>query len=145
MRVGIASDHAGFDLKERLKEVLEERGVTALDFGPETPEATDYPDWARKVALAVASGKLDRGILICGTGIGMAMAANRVRGVRAAACHDLYTARMARAHNDANILALGARVVAEPHALAILETFLETAFEGGRHQRRVEKLDAEER
>ncbi len=144
MRVGISSDHAGFELKERLKENLRERGVTLVDFGPETPDSTDYPDWARKVAREVAAGRLDRGILICGTGIGMAMAANRVRGVRAAPCHDLYTARMARAHNDANVLALGARVVAEAYAEAILETFLETAFEGGRHLRRVEKLDEEE-
>lgn len=144
MRIALASDHAGFELKERLKETLREHGQEVLDLGPEGPAATDYPDWGRRLALEIAAGRAERGILICGTGLGMAMAANRIRGVRAAPCHDLFTARMARSHNNANVLALGARVVAPAHAEAIVETFLATPFEGGRHQRRVEKLDREE-
>ena len=142
MRVAIGADHAGFQLKEHLKRVLAERGVATRDFGTESEQSTDYPDFAGRVAEAVASGEAERGVLVCGTGVGMAMAANRRRGVRAVAASDLYTVALARAHNDANVLALGARIVAPAHAEVILARFLDTAFEGGRHERRVGKLDA---
>jgi ribose 5-phosphate isomerase B len=141
MRVAVGADHAGFELKERLKERLAERGFEVVDCGTGSLESTDYPDWGAAVARQVHDGAAERGLLVCGTGIGMAMAANRHRGVRAAACADLFSARLARAHNDANVLALGARIVAPALAEAILDAFLETPFEGGRHQRRVVKLD----
>jgi ribose 5-phosphate isomerase B len=142
MRVAIGADHAGYDLKERLKERLADRGFEVIDCGTGSLESTDYPDWGAAVARRVAGREAQRGLLVCGTGIGMAMAANRHRGVRAAACADLFSARLARAHNDANVLALGARIVAPALAEAILDVFLETPFEGGRHERRVQKLDA---
>lgn len=141
MRIALGCDHAGFDLKERLKDALVERGLEIEDLGAHGPESTDYPDWGREVALRVASGAVQRGLLVCGSGIGMAIAANRIQGVRAAACNDLYSARLARAHNDANVLAVGSRVVAPALAEAILDVFLETPFDGGRHRRRVDKLD----
>jgi ribose 5-phosphate isomerase B len=141
MRVAVGADHAGFELKERLKERLADRGYEVLDCGTGSLESTDYPDWGAAVARKVHEGEAQRGLLVCGTGIGMAIAANRHRGVRAAACADLFSAKLARAHNDANILALGARIVAPALAEAILDLFLETPFEGGRHQRRVTKLD----
>lgn len=141
MRVAVGADHAGFELKERLRERLEARGLEVFDCGTFGPESTDYPDWGAAVAARIAAGDADRGLLVCGSGVGMAIAANRRRRVRAVAASDLYTARLARAHNDANVLALGARIVALPLAEAILDVFLETPFDGGRHLRRVEKLD----
>jgi len=141
MRFAVGADHAGFELKERLRGVLAAGGHEVDDLGASSAESTDYPDWAHGVAAAVSSGAADRGLLVCGTGVGMAIAANRHRGVRAAACNDLFSVRLARAHNDANVLALGARVVAPALAEAILATFVETPFEGGRHERRLAKLD----
>ncbi|KAB2967016.1 MAG: ribose 5-phosphate isomerase B [Thermoanaerobaculia bacterium] len=141
MRIAVGADHAGFELKEHLRAVLAQAGHEVDDLGTRSAESTDYPDWAHRVAEAVAGGAAERGLLVCGTGVGMAIAANRHRGVRAAACNDLYTARLARAHNDANLLALGARIVAPALAEAILAAFVETPFEGGRHSRRVAKLD----
>ncbi len=141
MRIALGADHAGFDLKEHLRGVLVAAGHEVADLGTRSRESTDYPDYAHAVAAEVAAGTAERGLLVCGTGVGMAMAANRHRGVRAAACDDLFTARLARKHNDANVLALGARVVAVPLAEAILEVFLTAEFEGGRHQRRVAKID----
>jgi ribose 5-phosphate isomerase B len=141
MRFAVGVDHAGFELKEHLRAVLTAAGHEVVDLGTRSTESTDYPDWAELVATAVASGDAERGLLVCGSGVGMAIAANRHRGVRAAACSDLFTARLSRAHNDANLLALGARIVAPRLAEAILETFAETPFEGGRHERRVAKLD----
>jgi ribose 5-phosphate isomerase B len=141
MRFAVGADHAGFELKEHLSAVLVAAGHEVEDLGTRSTDSTDYPDWAHRVAEAVAGGAAERGLLVCGTGVGMAMAANRHRGVRAAACNDLFTARLARAHNDANLLALGARIVAPGLAEAILAAFVETPFEGGRHQRRVAKLD----
>ena len=144
MKIAIGADHAGFALKERLRERLAAAGHELTDFGTRSEESTDYPDFARRVAEAVAAGEAERGLLVCGTGIGMAMAANRVRRVRAAALNDLFSTRMAREHNDANVLALGSRIVAPALAEAIVDLFLETPFAGGRHERRVKKMDEPE-
>jgi ribose 5-phosphate isomerase B len=141
MNIVIGSDHAGFRLKELVKSHLERRGHRVEDAGPSAPESCDYPVYGLKVARRVASGAYEQGVLICGTGLGMSMAANRVRGARAALCTSEFQARMARAHNDANILVLGERVVGSELALAILDAYLETRFEGGRHERRVALLD----
>jgi ribose 5-phosphate isomerase B len=141
VKIVIGSDHAGYALKESVRARLVERGEEVDDLGTAGPEpSVDYPDFAQKVAGAVASGRAERGILVCGTGIGMSMAANRIDGVRAALCHDHYTARLGRAHNDANVLCLGGRTTGIDVALEIVEAFLETEFEGGRHQRRVNKI-----
>ncbi|MEO8196460.1 MAG: ribose 5-phosphate isomerase B [Thermoanaerobaculia bacterium] len=143
MRIAIGADHAGFILKDHLRARLAEAGHDVHDFGAHSSESVDYPDYAALVARAVASGAADRGLLVCGSGIGMAIGANRVRGVRAAACIDLYSARLCRQHNDANVLTLGSRIVAPPLAEAIADVFLATSFEGGRHAHRVAKLDGE--
>jgi len=140
MRIAIGADHAGYSLKETLAAYLRERGVEVLDFGTHGPDAVDYPDYARVVAEAVARGEADFGVLICGTGVGMSITANKVPGIRAAAVSDVYSAKMSRAHNDANILCLGGRVVGPGLAIEILETWLRTPFEGGRHARRLEKI-----
>ena len=139
----IASDHAGVDLKARLIALVSEAGLEIRDLGPADANSVDYPDFAHAVASAVAGGEADRGILICGTGIGMSLAANRHRRIRAALCHDAFTAEMARLHNDANVLCIGARTTGEGVAEQIVRIFLETAFEGGRHQRRIEKIEVE--
>ena len=138
--VALGADHAGWELKEALKAWLFDQGHQVLDFGTHSPDPVDYPDYAAQVAEAVAVAKVERGILVCGTGIGMAITANKVPGVRAATCSDLYTARMSREHNDANVLALGARITARDAAIEILDTWLSVPFAGGRHVRRVEKL-----
>jgi ribose 5-phosphate isomerase B len=143
VRVAVGADHAGFGLKEHLRAELARQGHEVIDFGTDSETSTDYPDFAHQVAGAVARGDADRGLLVCGTGIGMAMAANRIRGVRAAAVTDVVAAEMARRHNDANVLAIGARLVAAPIAERLLDTFLATPFDGGRHQRRVDKLDGQ--
>ena len=142
MRIAIGADHAGFELKELIKHTLDELRIAYRDMGTESDESVDYPDYAEKVARGVASGEFDRGVLVCGTGIGMALAANKVAGVRAAPVMDLETARLAREHNDANILALGARVTPPDRALDIVRLFLRTEFEGGRHARRLGKVAA---
>lgn len=141
MRIAVGADHAGFELKARLAARLEAEGHRVIDCGTGSMESVDYPDFASAVAARVRGGEAERGLLVCGTGVGMAIGANRRRGVRAVAAVDLYTARLARAHNDVNVLALGARIVAPPLAEALLDVFLDTPFEGGRHARRVEKLD----
>lgn len=143
MRIAIGADHAGFVLKDHLRTRLSAAGHEFVDFGTHSAESVDYPDFAQLVARAVAGGDVERGILVCGSGIGMAIAANRFRGVRAAACVDLYSAQLCRQHNDANVLTLGSRIVAPPLAEAIADCFLATAFESGRHARRVEKMDGE--
>ena len=143
--VALGADHAGFALKESLKSWLIDQNYQVLDYGAHSPESVDYPDYAALVGEAVAAEKVERGVLVCGTGIGMAMAANKVGGVRAALCSDLYTARMSREHNDANILTLGGRLMGPEMALDILRMWLETPFAGGRHQRRVDKLSALDR
>jgi ribose 5-phosphate isomerase B len=138
--IAIAADHAGFALKSALAAELEALGHEVLDLGTHSTESVDYPDYAAALAAAVESGRAGRGVLVCGTGIGMAIAANRHSVVRAAVCHDITSTRLARAHNDANVLALGARLVGEEVAKDCLRAFLSTAFEGGRHARRVDKL-----
>jgi ribose 5-phosphate isomerase B len=137
----IGADHAGFELKEFILKILSAKGIRWEDVGTFNDESVDYPDFAFKVARAVSSGLVKKGILICGTGIGMSITANRLPKVRAALCNDLYTVRMARSHNNANILALGSRVVGSGLAQAIVLTFLETPFEKGRHLRRIKKMD----
>ena len=144
MRIAVGADHAGFALKERLKSRLAELGHEVADLGTHSEESTDYPDWAARVAAALVGGAAERGLLVCGTGVGMAIAANRRRGVRAVAASDLYTVRLAREHNDVNLLALGARIVAPALAESILDVFLDTSFARGRHERRVAKLDRSE-
>ena len=139
--IAIGSDHAGFCLKEVLVEHLAGRGLTALDMGTEGPASVDYPDFAVKVCKAVLSGEAGRGILLCGTGLGMSMMANRFKGIRAALCHDHFTASAARRHNDANVLVLGGRIIGPDLGKEILDTWLSTPFEGGRHGRRVAKMD----
>ncbi|MBJ6765113.1 ribose 5-phosphate isomerase B [Myxococcaceae bacterium JPH2] len=140
MRILLASDHAGIELRQELVAALKERGVAFEDAGPQTRESVDYPDFASKVSRAVAAGEATLGVLVCGTGIGMSIVANKHRGVRAALCTTEFEARMARAHNDANVLCLGQRVVGAGVARGILEAFLSTAFEGGRHEKRVQKI-----
>ncbi len=143
MRIAIASDHAGFGLKQEIIQHLKDEGYEYQDFGPYNAEAVDFPDYARPVAEAVAKGEFEWGILICGTGIGMSMAANKIKGARASLCHDGYTAYMTRAHNDANVLCMGSRVTGLGVALNIVDIWLSTAFSGvDRHQRRVDKLAA---
>jgi ribose 5-phosphate isomerase B len=141
MRVAIGADHAGFALKQHLIGCLAEAGHETSDLGTFDQESVDYPDFGRKVARAIASGAAERGVVICGTGIGISIAANKVAGVRAARCTSEYDARYARAHNDANVLAIGARVTGFGLAEAILATFFETEFEGGRHARRVGRME----
>jgi ribose 5-phosphate isomerase B len=143
--IALGADHAGLSLKETLKAWLGDEGHEVLDLGTHTADSVDYPDYAARVADAVAGGSAERGILVCGTGIGMAIAANKVPGVRAAPCVDVHTARLAREHNDTNVLALGARIVGDDDALRIVRVWLETAFAGERHARRVDKLTALER
>ena len=138
----IGSDHGGFALKEEIKKHLEERGIEYKDFGTYSEESCDYPVYGRAVARAVADGECDRGIIVCGTGIGISIAANKVGGIRAALCTDCFMAEMARLHNDANILALGARVVGAGLALKIVDTFLDTGFsDGERHKRRISLIE----
>jgi len=144
-RVMAASDHAGLALRAEAVKTAKAKGYAVEDLGPFSGESVDYPDFARAVAEAVAAGKARAGILVCGTGIGMSIAANKVPGVRAALCRSEYEARMARAHNDANVLCLGERVTGGGLGAAIVEVFLATAFEGGRHARRVEKVQALDR
>ncbi len=136
----IASDHAGFELKETLKQELEALGFAVRDLGTHDADSVDYPDYADALARAIAAGDAERGVLLCGTGIGASIAANRHPGVRAALCHDAQSARLCRRHNDANVLVLGGRVTAPETARECLRIFLDTPFEGGRHARRVAKL-----
>jgi ribose 5-phosphate isomerase B len=137
----IGSDHAGFSLKTFLKEVMEQDGLQVVDVGCAADISCDYPDYAHLLCERIQSGEASRGVLICGTGLGMSMAANRFRGIRAALCTSEYQARMSRAHNDANVLILGGRVTGVEIALSILRTWLETSFEGGRHQRRIDRIE----
>ena len=140
-RIIIGSDHAAFRMKEIITSFLKERGMTVADVGPDSESSVDYPDFGKKVAAAVSTGEFPRGILMCGTGLGMSMVANRFPHVRAALCGDLFAARMSREHNDANILVMGARVIGDILALEVVKTWLETPFEGGRHCQRLDKFD----
>jgi len=146
MKIALGADHAGFHLKESLKGLLEERGLSYHDFGCDSPAETDYPDFAKQVGLAVARGAAQRGIIICGTGIGSCIAANKIPGVRAALCHETFTAIASRSHNDANVLCLGGRVLGERLARHIVEAWLDTDFSGEeRHRRRLGKIREMER
>jgi ribose 5-phosphate isomerase B len=145
VNVALGSDHAGYRLKERLKETLRALDVRVLDLGTHDEASVDYVDFGLGVGDAVRTGAADRGIAICGTGIGVSIAANKVPGVRAALCHDPYTARLGREHNDANVLCLGARITGEAMAAEIVRVFLDAPFAGGRHARRVDRLAAVER
>ncbi|RBP37799.1 ribose 5-phosphate isomerase B [Garciella nitratireducens] len=140
MRIAIGSDHGGYHLKEHIKKYLEDNQFQVKDFGTHSLESVDYPDFAKTVAESVANGEYDRGILVCGTGLGISIAANKVKGIRAVVVSDCYSAKMSRAHNDANILALGGRVVGPDLATEIVKIWLTTPFEGGRHQRRIDKI-----
>lgn len=141
MRIGIGSDHAGFRYKELIRSLLAERGHEVTDFGTNSADSVDYPIFIRPVAEAVASGSIDRGIVLGGSGNGEAMVANRVRGVRCALCWSVESARLAREHNDANVLSLGERLISESEMVEIVETWLTTSFAGGRHLRRIRMID----
>lgn len=145
MKIAVACDHAGYRLKEEVKLVLRELGHEIRDFGTNSDEPVDYPDLIAPAAEAVAAGQCDRGIIIGGSGNGEAMVANKIPGIRCALCHDVTTATLARAHNDANVLSLGARIIGSGVARDTIRAFLETHFEGGRHERRLEKMTAIER
>lgn len=140
MKVAIGTDHAGINLKPAIIKYLEDNGIQYKDFGTYTHDSVDYPDFAEKVADAVAAGEYTYGILVCGTGIGISIAANKVPGIRCALCHDCFSAKYTRKHNDANILAMGERVIGAGLAIEILDVFLNTCFEGGRHALRVDKI-----
>jgi ribose 5-phosphate isomerase B len=144
MRVALGADHAGVELKDALKQELEARGDAYEDFGTNGTASVDYPDFAAAVARGVSDGRFDRGVLVCGSGIGMAITANKVPGIRAAAIGDATAARLSREHNDLNVLTLGARATPLPQAVEILRVFLDTPFEGGRHEGRVRKIHAHE-
>ena len=141
MKIGIANDHSAVAMKNEVKEYLESLGYEVVNFGTDTDDSVDYPVYGEKVAEAVANGEVDRGILICGTGIGMSITANKVKGIRASLCGDTFSARATRAHNNSNILCLGERVIGENLALDIVDIWLNTPFEGGRHQRRIDMIE----
>ncbi|HAD23481.1 MULTISPECIES: ribose 5-phosphate isomerase B [Kandleria] len=145
MKIAIACDHGGFRLKNVLIENMKAQGVEVVDFGTYSEESCDYPDYASKAAKAVANGECDRGVVVCGTGIGVSITANKVKGIRCALCHDVFSAKATRAHNDANMIAMGQRVIGEGLAVEILNAWLHTEFEGGRHIKRIEKMMALER
>ena len=140
MKVAIGSDHAGYKLKEEIKSILDEMSIEYQDYGCKTEDPCDYPDIAAPVARAVSSGEADRGILVCGTGIGMSIAANKIRGIRASLCHDVFSAKMTREHNNSNVLTIGARVIDSELALEIVKTWLAAEYQGGRHARRLAKI-----
>lgn len=140
MKIGLGSDHGGYELKDRIKKHLMENNIEVVDYGTNSSESVDYPDFGKKLAEAVVAKEVDRGIVICGTGIGISIAANKVKGIRAALCSDSYSAKMSMEHNNANVLALGARVLGEGLALDIVDTWINTKFQGGRHEIRVNKI-----
>lgn len=140
MKIAIGSDHGGFELKEIVKKELENHGIEIIDCGTNDNESVDYPDYGKIVAEKVSKGESDRGIVICGTGIGISIAANKVKGIRCALCGDTYSARMAMEHNNSNVLALGARVIGVDLAKEIVNTWLKANFQGGRHERRIDKI-----
>ena len=142
MKIGLASDHAGYPLKEFVKRYLAQNNMEFVDYGTHSEESCDYPDFAHALAEGMECGECEKGILICGTGIGMSICANKFKGIRAACCSDYFSAKATRSHNDANILCMGERVVGPGMAVELLRVFLETPFEGGRHQRRVDQIAA---
>jgi len=140
MTIAIGCDHAGVDLKKDILSLLHDLRIECIDYGTNSSESVDYPDFGEKVSEAVSSGKIERGILICGTGIGMSIVANKFSGVRASLCNELFTAKMSRLHNDANILVIGGRIVGKDLAKEIVRTWVSTPFEGERHRRRLDKI-----
>jgi len=140
VKIAISSDHGGNNLRHEIIKLMSELALEFVDFGPKTDESVDYPDFAAPVANGVAAGEFDRGILICGTGIGMSIAANKVKGIRCALVHDVFSAKATRQHNDSNVLAMGERVIGPGHAREVAAAWLETQFEGGRHERRIGKI-----
>ena len=140
MKVAIGSDHAGIELKKDILALLNEMKIGCVDYGTDSPQSVDYPDFGEKVSREVSAGKADRGILICGTGIGMSIVANKIPNIRAALCNDLFTAKMSRLHNDANVLVIGGRIVGRDLAKEIVRTWFSTEFEGGRHANRLNKI-----
>ena len=142
-KIGVGSDHAGVNLKNKIAEFLKEKGYEVTDYGTNSTASCDYPVYAKAVAKSVANGENERGIICCGSGIGVSIAANKVKGVRAVLAHEPYSAMLSRLHNDANVLCLGERITGESLALDIVETWLHSEYEGGRHQRRVDMLDAD--
>ena len=145
MKVAMACDHGGFDLKNTLKQELEAMGHEVVDFGSDSTASVDYPDYGYKAAKAVATGECEKGVVICGTGIGISISCNKVNGIRCALCHDVFSAKATRAHNDANMLAMGQRVIGPGHAIEVLHAFFEGEYEGGRHDLRIQKLMAIEK
>ena len=141
MKIALGADHGGYELKEKIKKHLTEKGIETVDMGTNSTDSVDYPKYGHLVAAAVVKKEVDFGILVCGTGIGISIAANKIKGIRAALCHNEYTAKLSRLHNDANIIALGARVLGEDLGLACVEAFVNTEFEGGRHAKRVGKIE----
>ena len=141
IKVALGSDHGGFNYKEHIIDYLKARNIEFVDVGTHTRESCDYPEIAKEVAQKVAKGEYNRGILVCGTGIGLSIVANKVKGIRAALCGDTYSARVSRAHNNANVLCLGERVIGEHLALDIVDIWLKTGFEGGRHKKRVDMIE----
>lgn len=142
MKIGLASDHGGFELKETIKNFLNEKGIEIVDYGTSNGnESVDYPDYAKKAVLGILKNEVDKAIIMCGTGIGISISANKFPGIRAALCWDSYTAKMSRLHNDANILAMGGRIIGPELAKEIVDTWLSYEFEGGRHKRRIDKLE----
>ena len=140
--IALAADHGGFELKEAVKAHLDELGLEYIDFGTHSTASVDYPDMALPACDAVVSGQCDKALLFCGTGVGISMAANKVKGIRAACCSDYFSAKYTRLHNDANVLCMGGRVIGPGAAIELIDVFLHTEFEGGRHQRRIDKLTA---
>ncbi len=141
MKIVVASDHAGYFLKEKVKDFLIREGHEVIDVGCNSAVSVNYPEYGAKAIKKLLSGEAERGILICGTGIGMSIVANRFSGIRAALCHDVFLAKMSRLHNDANVLVMGGRIIADGLAIEIVKTFLETPFEGGRHEKRIKMIE----
>ncbi|MGI6109575.1 MAG: ribose 5-phosphate isomerase B [Eubacteriaceae bacterium] len=141
MKIAIGNDHAGVELKNEITEHLQERGIEVINFGTDTAESVDYPVYGKKVAHAVADGQADLGVLVCGTGVGISLAANKVHGIRAVVCSEPFSARLSRQHNNSNILSMGARVIGPGTAMDIVDAWLDAEFEGGRHQRRVDLIE----
>ena len=142
MKIAIGNDHSAVELKNHIKKYIEDKGYEVINYGTDSTESCDYPRYGKIVADAIVKGECDLGILICGTGIGISLAANKVKGIRAAVCSEPYSARLTRQHNNANIISIGSMVVGEGLALNLVETFLSTSFEGGRHARRLEMVDS---
>ena len=145
MKIGIGNDHAAVAMKNEIKAYLEELGHEVVDYGTYTEDSCDYPDYASQAAKAVASGECEKGVVVCGTGIGVSITCNKVDGIRCALCHDVFSAKATRAHNDTNMIAMGQRVIGEGLAVEILNAWLHTEFEGGRHVKRIEKMMALEK